>query len=121
MKNILGWILVLIGLLIIFGDILVTANYFTGKEKFPEIFKEQSFSSSNSDTTKSNGSDMQNQINDAVSNAVRDQLSKTFPSSSVALMLNASLWSIFAFFLLGAGGKLVEVGGKLLVKNKNEE
>ncbi|MCK9577958.1 hypothetical protein M0R01_00500 [bacterium] len=120
MKNILGWLLIVIGLVIIFGDIFATYNYFTGKDKFPEIFKEQSISNNIPTGISSGGNDMQNQISEAVNNAVKDQLSKTFPSSSITLMLNASLWSIFAFFLISAGGKLVEVGGKLLVSSKKE-
>ena len=119
MKNILGWILLVVGLVIIFGDIFVTYNYFTGKDKFPEIFKEQPISTNK--TSNASGGDVQSQMNEALGNAVKDQLNQTLPSSSIALVLNASLWSIFAFFLLSAGGKLVKIGGSFISNKKDDE
>ncbi|MFA6252217.1 MAG: hypothetical protein WCX74_02350 [Candidatus Paceibacterota bacterium] len=120
MKNILGWILLAIGLVMIFGDIFVTYNYFTGKDKFPEIFKEQ-FVALNNKTTNIGGGDVQGQMNEAIGNAVKDQLNQALPSSSILLVLNASLWSIFAFFLLSAGGKLVRIGGSFISNKKDDE
>jgi predicted PurR-regulated permease PerM len=126
MKNILGWVLIVVGLIMILGDIFVSYNYFTGKDKFPEIFKESVVSnvSNNSKINSSSGGDVQQQIqsqvNETVGNTIRDQVDRALPASSITLMLNASLWSIFAFFLLSAGAKLAKLGGGF-VKEKREE
>ncbi|MCK9393912.1 MAG: hypothetical protein WCX30_01130 [Candidatus Paceibacterota bacterium] len=125
MKNILGWILIVIGLVIILGDIFVSYNYFTGKDKFPEIFKETVVSSitpsSASNTTINTQQQLQNQVSENINNSIKDQLNNILPSSSISLMLNASLWSLFAFFLLSAGAKLAKLGGGFVREKKEEE
>jgi len=126
MKNILGWALIIVGLVMILGDIFVSYNYFTGKDKFPEIFKEAQISSTKEPaSTSGNTTDvqqkLQNQVNESINNSIQDQVSRMLPSGSISTMLNASLWSIFAFFILSAGAKLVSLGGGFIKGKKEEE
>lgn len=127
MKNILGWVLIIVGLVMILGDIFVSYNYFTGKDKFPEIFKEVQVSSTKepASTSGNNTTDaqqkLQNQVSESINNSIQDQVSRMLPSGSISTMLNASLWSIFAFFLLSAGAKLVSLGGGFIKAKKEEE
>jgi len=39
-KSVLAWVLIFVGLGVIFWDISTTYNYFTGKLEFPQIFAE---------------------------------------------------------------------------------
>ncbi|MFA5080087.1 MAG: hypothetical protein WC472_00475 [Candidatus Paceibacterota bacterium] len=127
MKNILGWGLVIIGLMFIFGDIFVSYNYFTGKDKFPEIFKAATSSNNNSTktTTTSGNNDiqqqLQTQVNESINNSIRDQISQIIPSGSIMTMLNISTWSIFAFLILSAGVKIVNLGRSFIFEKKKDE
>ncbi|MDD5639955.1 MAG: hypothetical protein PHR47_04150 [Candidatus Pacebacteria bacterium] len=127
MKNILGWGLVIIGLIFIFGDIFVSYNYFTGKDKFPEIFKETTSISDNSakiNTTNGNGDvqqQLQTQVNESINKSIQNQISQIIPNGTVITMLNISTWSVFAFLVLSAGVKIVNLGRNFIFEKKKEE
>jgi len=111
-RQFLAWVLIIVGLGIIFWDISSSYFYFTAQEKFPQLFVENTIVEGN---TSSTGTTIQDQIG----NVVKDQISQMIPKNTVSQLLNISSWTIFATFLLWAGGKLIKIGGDLLKNNQN--
>ena len=106
-KSIFAWVLIFIGLGLIFWDISTTYNYFTGRLEFPQIFAEPKI-----DTTQStSGQGGMEQITTSVLKGIMGDL---MPANSVSELLNLSSWILFATFLIYAGGKLVGMGNDFL-------
>jgi len=107
-KQVLGWILILIGLAIIFWAISSSYYYFTAEKEFPQLFvqKETGKASSSSNGTL----DPQALINQAL----QDQFSQLIPANAINLSLNMLAWIVFATFLVFAGAKVVGLGHEFL-------
>ncbi len=108
-KQVLGWILIILGLFIVFWDILFSYYFFTAQKEFPQIFTSQqtvSVSDANSSQTLS--------AQDQVGQIIREQMKALIPENSVTQLLNMSSWIIFASFMLWAGGKIVGIGNDFL-------
>ncbi len=106
-KQFLAWILIIIGLGLVFWDISSSYYYFTAQKEFPKVFVENTVTKVQNPTTG-------NAIQDQMNNIVGEQISKLVPENSVTQLLNISSWILFASFLLWAGGKLVGIGSDFL-------
>ncbi|MDD4661870.1 MAG: hypothetical protein PHG24_01135 [Candidatus Pacebacteria bacterium] len=105
-KKTLGWIFLALGIVIILFTTLQTYNYFTGVDVFPELFYgavETQSSSASSDS-----------LNAMMESMLSSQLNSFISKDSITLLLNMTAWSLFAFFMVFAGGKLFELGLKVM-------
>lgn len=103
-KRVLGWLLVLVGLVVIFWDISASYYYFTAKQEFPRVFIQpvaEQKAASSSGTLDPQA--MAGQI-------IQEQIGQLIPANTVSLLLNMSAWILFATFLVYAGGKVVGLG-----------
>jgi|WetSurMetagenome_2_1015567.scaffolds.fasta_scaffold209303_1 hypothetical protein len=106
-RQFLAWVLIIIGLGIVFWDISSSYYYFTAQEKFPPVFAETK--SANSDTSSAGGT-----IQEQIGSVVKEQIKQLIPENSITQLLNITSWIIFASFLLWAGGKLIGIGNEFL-------
>lgn len=106
-KQFLAWVLIVIGLGIVFWDISSSYYYFTAQKEFPQVFTE---SGSSVGTSSSTGTTIDGQIG----NVIKEQIKQLIPENTVTQLLNISSWIIFASFLLWAGGKLIGIGTNFL-------
>lgn len=138
-NKIIGWILLALGIGIIFWGIFSAYNIFTGKEKAPEIFalpvvteKSQDPESAkigDAKVEKIDPSKLQNispadlqkiqdqqqaQAQAMLGKGITDQFAKMIPSDMITKMMNLSSWSIFVFILIYAGSKISGLGIKLM-------
>jgi len=118
-KIIVGWILLIAGLAVIGGTIDYSYQYFTAKADFPALFKLPAISQSanpvtGQSTVPSSPADAQAQMQQSISQATNQALSNMIPPDSVVKLLDIIAWSIFATFLIYAGGKICGIGIQLL-------
>ena len=106
-NKILGYVLLILGLILIGWTVWQSYNIFTGKVSTPLIFKTavplQTMGSGNA-------LDAQKQINDAV----KQQLGQILPADAITKILNLISWSILAGIFILGGGVLSGIGVKLL-------
>ncbi len=106
LSKFLGWILILIGLLIIFWTIVFTYNIFIGQVSLPQFF-----SSSKIDNQKTGfGFDIQSQIN----RMIGEQLRELIPPDTIIKLLNLIAWSVLASLFIFAGAQISSLGIKLI-------
>ncbi|MDD4531763.1 MAG: hypothetical protein PHH21_03635 [Candidatus Pacebacteria bacterium] len=106
-RQLLAWVLIIIGLGIVFWDISSSYYYFTAQEKFPQVFRESA-------KTEPVGTGGGTTIQDQVTNVVKDQIKQMVPENTVTQLLNIGSWIVFASFILWAGGKLIGIGNDFL-------
>ena len=115
-KIIIGWVLVIAGLLIIGQTISNSYQYFTAKADFPAVFTAPVANSATDSKTiaaaaSQNPQEMaQAQIQQSMNQAVGNLL----PVDSITKLLNTIVWSIFATILIYAAGKICSIGIQLL-------
>ena len=105
-KKIFGWLLLIVGLMIIFCSLYFSFNIFIDKAQAPEIFKLEE----NNQKKILEGIDMQEQMEEMVEN----QIKKMIPSEFISKLLNLISWSIFAGILIFAGSRVAGIGVKLI-------
>jgi hypothetical protein len=110
-RQLLAWILVVIGLSIVFWDISTSYYYFSAQKEFPKVFLDSQVASTNLAPTG-------NAIQDQIIVMVRDQIKQQLPENTATQVLNMTSWIMFASFLLWAGGKLVGMGSDFLKKGQ---
>ena len=111
MKKILGWILIILGLLIVLGSIYSTYLNFTGQRDFPQIFTVQEAEVA----PQTSGPE------DQISGMIGEYIKEIIPQGAATQMLNMFAWIIFAVFLVYSGSKLVSMGAVLLRNPKKED
>jgi len=105
-KQIIGYILLVAGLVIIIGTLWQSFMIFTNKASAPLVFKTSAVFSS-----VKTGNDFQSQI---INMAVQQQLSQMLSPESITKILNLASWSILAGVLIFGGGVISSIGTKLL-------
>jgi hypothetical protein len=110
-RNIVGWVLITAGVILIFWTLSSTYKVFTGKGNIPEIF--QAPQALQEKTVISQTQDLQTQMQ----GIIQDQLRGMIPSDTLPKILNLSVWSIMAFIFLSAGSHIAGIGIKLLNKS----
>ncbi len=111
-RQLLAWILIIIGLAIVFWDITTSYYYFSAQQDFPKVFV------NNQPTTPTVSSSTSPTIQDQIGEMIKDQIKSALPENTVTQALNMASWIIFASFLLWAGGKLVGMGSDFLRKER---
>jgi hypothetical protein len=102
-----GWVLLILGIILIGWTLLFSYNIFTGQGAAPAFFES---SSQDSSLTKTTGSDIQSQIEKLVG----EQLRGLLPINSITNILNLIVWSLLAFILIFGGFQISSLGIKLI-------
>ena len=102
-NKIVGYILLLVGILLIVMPLWQTYNIFTGKSLPTQIFVKPPSLIVNQNV---NALDIQGQIQNA--------LIKVIPVDFIDNSLNLACWLLLMWILIYAGGKIAEIGVKLL-------
>lgn len=111
-KKILGWALVLAGVILIFWTILNSYNVFTNKAQPPEIFR----ANPSLQITQTPGSSLDVQAQ--METILREQLMNLIPVNAVPGILNLTTWSLLAFILIYGGAQISGIGIRLLDKKE---
>ena len=111
-RQFLAWILIVIGLFIVFWDISTSYYYFSAQKEFPQVFINNSAKTTTSSVSTGNA------IQDQIGSMLKDQIGNMIPENTVTQLLNMTSWIMFASFLLWAGGKLVGMGSDFLKKGQ---
>ena len=105
-KKIIGWILLVAGLLLIGWTLMNSYNIFTGEANLPEFFElpEEKL------VQTGNNQDIQAQLQQMMG----EQLKGMIPVDSITKILNLTVWSILAFILIFGGTQIAGIGIKLI-------
>ena len=111
-KKIVGWVLLVCGVLLIGWGVWSSAEIFTAKKVAPEIFKTL-------ETEQGTGQQKklltaQEQMQQDMQGVIQEQLKNMIPDGSITSMLNLIAWSVFMTILIFAGGKVAMIGVSLL-------
>ncbi|MDI6882853.1 MAG: hypothetical protein QMC93_00020 [Patescibacteria group bacterium] len=111
-RKIFGWILLSLGILMIFWGIWQSYQIFSAKKPVPEIFR---IEKSSEKSTVLSGEKTEEQIQQVI----KEQFEKMLPPGFLPKLFNLASWSIFIFIififiLIYGGGKLSILGIKLL-------
>ncbi|MFA5086785.1 MAG: hypothetical protein WC470_00590 [Candidatus Paceibacterota bacterium] len=118
-KKVLGIILIITGLLMFYWDISESYYYFAAKKEFPQVFLQPASNASTSQL--SNGANLQDQMNAIIGQQINEQIKKLIPANTITQLLNVSVWSIFAFFLIYAGAKIIGIGRDFLKDSREDK
>ncbi len=115
-KKIIGWVLLILGLLIIFWGLYSSYNIFTAKTKAPEIFKTEVQDISPKTTTQKDKTKPLTPaaLQEEMKKNIDEQIKEIIPSSFIPQLLNLISWSIFVGILIFGGGKLSGIGIRLI-------
>jgi hypothetical protein len=108
--KILGWGLLIIGVIMIGWTLYSSYNIFTGKTAAPEVFKEEVLTSEES--LPASPSEIQKEMEKIIG----EQLKKILPVDTMLGLLNLAVWSMLAFILVFGGGQISSLGIKLIKK-----
>jgi len=111
MKKIFGWIILIIGILIIVWGIWTSYQIFTGKMPIYEVFTAKTDNETSLAKDKINlNLPMEQQMQEMI----KDQIGQIFPQELLFKFFNLGAWWIFMMILMLGGGKLAGIGINLL-------
>ena len=119
-KKIFSWVLLILGILLIFWTLYSTYNIFTGKTSAPEIFKIEETKqavldeSQESKTSPVSQEEAQERAQEEMKKLVGDQIKEMIPSTFMSKILNLISWSILAGILIFGGSRISGIGIKLI-------
>jgi hypothetical protein len=105
MKDSIGWILLIIGVILIFWGIYYSYQIFTLKVEPPQIFK-----SSEENVFNGGGEEPQDQLRIAI----EEQLNNLLPVNAVPKLLNLVVWSMFSVILFMGAAHVSAIGVRLI-------
>jgi len=108
-NKIIGYVLLLVGVLLIVGPLWQTYGIFTGKTLPAQIFMRPVSLKVN---TNVSALDIPGQVQNA--------LIKVLPIDLINNTLNLASWLLLMWILIYGGGKIAEIGVKLLNANKQQ-
>jgi len=111
LKKIIGWILLLAGLMIIVWSLYSSYTIFSAKKPAPELFKMEEKGSSPVQEAVS-PEDMQQEVE----KMVKEQIGEMIPAEFLSKILNLVSWAVLAGILVFGGSQMASVGIKLLKK-----
>lgn len=106
----IGYFLLLVGLIVIFGTIFQSYNIFTGKVSVPLVFQ----TLSPKEPEKNEDQESQQQRQAQIDQVVKDQISQILPPATITKILNLSAWAILALILVSAGASVSGIGIKMI-------
>ncbi len=110
--KIFGWILLIIGILIIFWTLFASHGIFTGRLVPPQLFETEeriSIERNESPTT-------QEELEQEMERLIGEQLAAMVPEGAISDILNLMAWSIMAGIMIFGGSRLSELGIKMIKK-----
>ena len=107
--KILGWVLLLAGVLIIVWTLYSSYNIFTAKTAMPEIFE---MGEEKALPQKGGAQDLQAQMEEMIG----EQLQGLLPTDTIPKMLNLAVWAMLAGILIFGGAQISNLGIKLVKK-----
>ena len=110
----IGWLLLMIGILIIILSLYYSWLIFTGKKEVPSLFH------SRSDfhiLENKGGKTMEGILEGMIKSVLSKQLNSIISARKVDKILNLSFQSLLIFSFIFGGGKIGELGVKLLKNN----
>ncbi len=110
-NKILGYVLLIIGLIIIGWTLFQSYNIFTGKISAPLVFKTQAAPQASGNNKVLN---LQEQLQKQMEEAVKQQIGQIIPASTITDLLNLISWSILAGILILGGGQIAGLGIKMI-------
>jgi len=110
-KKIIGWILVIGGVLAIVGGLWQSYQIFTDKIPAPAIFK---ISEQEQAAVKAQPKSIDEIASQQIQQLLQEQLGKMLPTDTITKLLNLTCWSIFVGILTLAAGKIATIGINLL-------
>lgn len=116
-QKIIGFLLLILGLIVIFYSLFSSYNIFNGKNSVPEIFKIDGKNINlNVVVDPKKTVDPQAQLEEMLQKNVQKQLQDILPAGTLPKLLNLITWSIFASILFFGGGQISSLGIKLIRK-----
>lgn len=114
-RKIVGWLLLIAGLLIIGWTLYSTYNVFSAKVEAPQVFSlEKGMEKESSIPQKGKVLDAQKEIESMMSKQMEERLGKLLPKDTIPKLLNLMSWSIMAGILIFGGGQISGLGIKLI-------
>jgi len=110
--KIFSWVLLIAGVVIIFGTLYSSYNIFTGKAAPPEIFALPEEEAGPLTGEITGIQDIQAEMEKMIS----EQLKGILPAETLPKMLNLIVWSILAGILIFGGAQISSLGIKLIKK-----
>ena len=134
LNKMIGYLLLTIGLIVIFWSIYASYNIFTAKKEAPKVFsynsegvidldsKDENVEAINIDKSKltdpnylkSLEAEQKAQAESMIKDQISGQLKEIIPEEFILKLLNLSSWSLFVFILIFAGSKISGLGIKLI-------
>lgn len=111
MKKIFGWIILIIGILIIVWGIWTSYQIFTGQIPVYEVFTAET---SNDASLAKDKINLNLPMEQQMQEIIKDQIGQIFPQETLFKFFNLSAWWIFMMILMLGGGKLANIGINLL-------
>ncbi|MDD5146329.1 MAG: hypothetical protein PHN39_01065 [Candidatus Pacebacteria bacterium] len=118
-KQIIGWVLLISGLMLIVWGLVESWQIFKGQKEAPAIFKAIPAGGSSLQLQTNLPGINADQLQKQMQEAVDQQLGKIIPQDTITKIFNLVSWSLFIFILFAAGGKIAIIGVNLLKQNKN--
>ena len=115
-QNLSGWILILVGLIIIAWTLYSSFNIFMAKAIAPQIFKIEKSEKESMGPDRAKAPDNFIEVQEQAGKIIGEQLKELIPLGSSATILNLISWSIFAGILIFTGGQISSLGIKLIKK-----
>lgn len=107
MKKIVGWVLLILGVLMIVWGIYCSYEIFTAQKPAYEIFKAQ-------ETEKVSPEQEEGSPEEQMQQVIKEQLGEMLPSDFLPQLFNMIAWSVFMGILVFAAGKISILGINLL-------
>lgn len=114
LKTILGWLLIVAGIVVITWTLYYSYQVFTGKLVAPLFFVEEKGGKIKFDTNADKTPSNINELPKDVGVLIGDQLKNILPTDAVIRILNLVVWSMLAWILISGGGQLSSLGIKML-------
>ncbi len=115
-QKIIGWVLVVAGVIMIFWSISSAFSIFTGKKEVPQVFEVKKESNDCPPCAASQGSQeqIQEQVEKMLQGQVKEQIQEFLPPDFIGKALNMGVYGALTTLLIFAGGKISGIGIKLL-------
>ena len=114
LQNLIGWVLLLVGLAAILWTVYSSYNIFTAKAPAPEIFKVEREVQTPGGAGKTPAT--QAELQKEMEKLIGEQLKGLLPVDTLPKLLNLISWSIFAGILILAGAQTSGSGIKMIKK-----
>lgn len=112
-KRLVGWFLVIVGVVIIIWTLYLSFQIFTGAAEAPQLF---SFKQSPADSQPVKSPTGELLPQEIINQVLSQQLEGFLPADSSVKLFNLMSWSILAGIMLFGAGQIAGIGVKILSK-----